>query len=65
MRHTIEINADIDNIKNQIQSLRGNLEKLTRELIASAEAEFESEKQVKRGDKIISKGGIEDRKSVV
>lgn len=57
MRHTIEINADIENIKNLIQSLRENLEKLTRELIVSAEAEFESEKQVKRGDKIISKGG--------
>ena len=57
MRHTREINADIDNIKNQIQSLRGNLEKLIRELLASAESEFESEKQVKRGDKIISKGG--------
>ena len=57
MRHTIEIKANIDSVKNQINYLKGDLEKLTRELIVSAEAEFESEKQVKRGDKIISKEG--------
>ena len=57
MRHTSEIKANIDSVKDQMNYLREDLEKLTRELIVSAEAEFESEKQVKRGDKIISKGG--------
>lgn len=57
MRHTNEIKANIDSVKKQMNFLRGDLEKLTRELIVSAEVEFESEKQVKRGDKIISKGG--------
>ena len=37
--------------------LKGDLEKLTRELIVSAKSEFESQKQVKYGDKITSKGG--------
>lgn len=57
MRHTSEIKANIDSVKDQMNYLRGDLEKLTRELVVSAEAEFESEKQVIRGDKIISKGG--------
>ncbi len=57
MRHTSEIKANIDSVKEQMNFLRGDLEKLTRELVVSAEAEFESEKQVKRGGKIISKGG--------
>lgn len=57
MRNTIDIKANIDSVKDQMNFLRGDLEKLTRELVVSAEAEFESEKQVKRGDKIISKGG--------
>ena len=56
MRHTSEIKANIDSVKDQINYLRGDLEKLTRELIVSAESEFESQKQVKRGDKITSKG---------
>jgi hypothetical protein len=57
MRNTSEIKANIDSVKEQMNFLRGDLEKLTRELVVSAESEFESEKQVKRGDKIISKGG--------
>ena len=57
MRHTSETKAKIDSVKDQMNYLRGDLEKLTRELIVSAESEFESQKQVKRGDKITSKGG--------
>ena len=57
MRNTSEIKANIGSVKEQMNFLRGDLEKLTRELVVSAETEFESEKQVKRGDKIISKGG--------
>ena len=57
MRNTSEIKANIDSVKEQMNFLRGDLEKLTRELIVSAESEFESEKFVKRGDKITSKAG--------
>lgn len=57
MRHTSEIKANIDSVKEQMNFLRGDLEKLIRELVVSAETEFESEKQVKRGDKIRSKDG--------
>lgn len=57
MRHTSEIKANIDSVKEQMNFLQDDLEKLTRELIVSAESEFESGKQVKRGDKINSKDG--------
>ena len=57
MRTTKEIKADIDSVRNQIVELHIKKTKLIRELIGSAEAEFETTMNVKRGDPIKTEGG--------
>ena len=57
MRTTKEINAEIDSVRDQINKLNGKKAELTRELIVSAEAEFETQMNVKRGDPIKTENG--------
>lgn len=57
MRTTKEINAEIDSLIDQIRKLNGKKAELTRELIVSAEAEFETQMNVKRGDPIKTESG--------
>ena len=57
MRTTKEINAEIDSVRDQISKLNAKKAELTRELIVSAEAEFETQMNVKRGDPIKTENG--------